>query len=83
MAHTEPFLTRAGGELVFSGRAERYLIGEGEGWDHVLLVRDPSAKAYLDFASDRAHLAGTGHRTAAVIDSCLLPMVEDTLRVSA
>jgi hypothetical protein len=36
-------------------------------------------QAFLAFASHDAYLAGLGHRTAAVEDSRLLPLVENTI----
>lgn len=79
MAHTAPFLKEAGGELLFQGTAGSYLIGPAkEHWDRVLLVRHQSAQAFLSFASNKAYLAGAGHRTAALADSRLLPISEIT-----
>lgn len=76
--HTLPLLAAAGGRVIFSGSAEHFLIGPmEETWDHVLLVRYPSAQAFLGFASDSAYLAGAGHRTAALADSRLLPMTPE------
>jgi len=79
MRHTLPFLEEAGGELVFLGRGGDPLIGPAdERWDLVLLVRHRSADAFLSFASNSGYLAGIGHRTAALEDSRLLPLVEGT-----
>jgi len=76
-AHTIPFLTEAGGELLFQAQSGHHLIGPtDERWDMVLLVRYPSAQVFLTFASNTAYLAGLGHRTAALEDSRLLPMSE-------
>lgn len=75
--HAMPLLRAAGGEVLFQGRAEAFIIGpEGEGWDMVILVRYPSAAAFMKFATDPAYLAGVGHRTAALSDSRLLPLSE-------
>ncbi len=41
-----------------------------------MLVRQRSVEAFIAFASNRAYLDGLGHRTAAVEDSRLLPVVE-------
>lgn len=74
-AHTLPFLTEAGGKVLFAGRARAFLIGPtDEQWDHALLVEHVSAQAFLGFASNQAYLAGIGHRTAALLDSRLLPL---------
>ena len=75
--HTKPFLAKAGGEVLFFGRGGPYLIGPGgECWHAAMLVRQASAVAFLAFASNPEYLAGIGHRTAALEDSRLLPLVE-------
>ena len=77
--HTLPYLRETGGDLVFLGAGGALLIGpEAERWDMVMLVRQQSAESFLAFASHQAYLAGIGHRTAAVIDSRLLPLTEVT-----
>jgi hypothetical protein len=59
------------------GAGAGFLIGpEDERWDQALLVRQHSVAAFLAFAADEAYLAGLGHRTAAVEDARLLPLVE-------
>jgi hypothetical protein len=76
IAHTMPYLTRSGGSLLFLGDGGPLLIGPpGERWDMAMLVRQESASAFLAFASDPEYLAGLGHRTAALEDSRLLPLV--------
>jgi uncharacterized protein (DUF1330 family) len=73
-----PLLRATGGEVLFSGRASRFLIGpQDEIWDHVLLVRQASKAAFLAFASDPEAQAITAHRTAAICDSRLLPISDD------
>ena len=75
--HTLPHLRRSGGDLSFVGDGGHWLIGPGdECWDLVMLVRQCSVESFVAFASDPAYLAGIGHRTAAIEDSRLLPMVE-------
>jgi hypothetical protein len=82
VAHTLPLLRASGGDLVFLGEGGRLLIGpEDERWDAAMLVRQQSVETFLAFASDAAILAGLGHRTAAVEDSRLLPLVESRLPV--
>jgi uncharacterized protein (DUF1330 family) len=74
--HTRPFLRQGGGELMFAGQGGAFLIGpEAERWDRVLLVRQESVEAFIAFASNKGYLAGIGHRTAALEDSRLLPLV--------
>lgn len=76
--HTLPFLTEAGGEILYQGQGGPFLIGpEGEAWDLVLLIRHRSAAAFLGFATHGAYLAGVGHRTAALADSRLLPLAAE------
>jgi hypothetical protein len=74
--HTLPFLDESGGEILFVGEGGAFLIGpEGERWDRAMLVRQRSVEAFLAFAGNAAYLEGLGHRTAAVEDSRLLPLV--------
>jgi hypothetical protein len=47
-----------------------------ETWDVVMLIRQKSVADFFAFASNAAYLAGIGHRTAALADSRLLPLVE-------
>lgn len=77
--HTLPFLAARGGELMFLGEGGSFLIGpEEERWDRVMLVRQRSVEDFIAFASDASYLSGLGHRTAALADSRLLPMVQPT-----
>ena len=77
VAHTLPLLRASGGDLVFLGAGGEFLIGpEDERWDQVMLVRQHSVDAFIAFAADEAYLAGLGHRTAALEDARLLPLVE-------
>ena len=71
-----PYLHASGGQLLFVGEGGSLLIGpEQERWDRVLLVRQRSVQDFLAFAANEAYLAGLGHRTAALADSRLLPLV--------
>jgi hypothetical protein len=75
IAHTRPFLTASGGELLFLGDGGGFLIGPpDERWDLAMLVRQSSVAAFMAFADDPDCMAGIGHRTAAVVDSRLLPL---------
>lgn len=77
IAHTLPHLRESGGEVLFMGEGGPFLIGpEGERWDYALLIRQSSVESFIAFASNEAYLAGIGHRTAALEDSRLLPLVE-------
>jgi hypothetical protein len=75
--HTLPYLEASGGSIFLLGDSERYLIGpQEERWDLVMLIRQNSQQDFLAFATNPAYLAGMGHRTAAIEDSRLLPLVE-------
>ena len=77
--HTLPFLRESGGELIFLGTGGHYLIGpQDERWDRAMLVRQSSVEAFMAFASNPEYRAGLGHRTAALEDSRLLPLAENT-----
>jgi uncharacterized protein (DUF1330 family) len=76
--HTLPHLRQSGGELLFLGKGGAFLIGPSdERWDAAMLVRQSSVGAFMAFASDPEYMAGIGHRTAALEDSRLLPLIED------
>jgi len=78
--HTLPFLRESGGSLIFLGEGKKYLIGpQEEQWDMVMLVRQKSLSDFMAFASNQEYLAGIGHRTAALEDSRLLPLVESKI----
>ena len=75
--HTLPFLEESGGDLVFLGNGGNFLIGpQEERWDLVMLVRQKSLSDFMAFSSNQGYLAGIGHRTAALEDSRLLPLVQ-------
>ncbi len=75
--HTLPFLKKSGGDIVLLGEGGKYLIGpQDEQWDLVMLIRQKSIADFIAFNSNQAYLAGIGHRTAALADSRLLPIVE-------
>ena len=77
MENTLPYLRASGGEVVFYGRGGDFLIGPpGERWDAAMLVRQSSLASFMAFASNQDYLSGLGHRTAALVDSRLLPLVK-------
>ena len=76
--HTLPFLKASGGEMLFHGEGGHFLIGpEEEYWDVAMLIRQKSVDSFLTFESNAAYQQGIGHRTAALEDSRLLPLVEN------
>lgn len=71
----EPLLEASGGKLLFAGHADGFLIGPtDERWDFAMLVQQASKQSFMAFASDPQAQAITQHRTAAIIDSRLLPI---------
>ena len=75
--YTLPFLKESGGDVIFMGDGGAYFIGpQEEHWDFVLLVLQKSLADFLAFASNEAYAVGLGHRTAALSDSRLLPLIE-------
>lgn len=70
----------AGGEVTLLGVGGAFIIGPlDEHWDAVLIVKQESLEAFGKFTSDPAYLAVAGHRTAALEDSRILPIVEGGL----
>lgn len=78
--HTLPFLTASGGSVQFLGEGGHNFVGPSdERWDAVMLIRQASVDDFIAFATNDAYLAGAGHRSAALEDSRLLPVVERPL----
>lgn len=78
--HTLPFLTATGGSVQFLGDGGHNFVGPSdERWDVVMLIRQASVADFIAFATNDAYLAGAGHRTAALEDSRLVPVVERAL----
>ncbi len=76
--HTLPFLIASGGEILFMGEAGDFLIGPtDEHWDAVLLIRQNSSDSFIAFESNHEYMKGIGHRSAALEDSRLLPLIEE------
>jgi hypothetical protein len=77
VAHTLPWLARSGGAVLFDGDGGDMLVGpDGERWDRVMLIRQTSIDSFMAFAGNADYLAGLGHRSAALVDSRLLPIIE-------
>ena len=74
---TLPFLTATGGDIMLLGDGGQYLIGpQAERWDLVMLIRQNSLQDFLSFSANKEYAVVLGHRTAALEDSRLLPIVE-------
>ncbi len=77
LAAVEPRFKARGNEILFSGKSGPLLIGpREERWDMILLVRWPNLKMLAASGTDKEYLALVGHRTAALEDSRLLPIVQ-------
>ncbi len=77
--HTLPFLKEAGSEVIFWGKAGAFLIGpQDEYWDAAMLVKHKSADKFIAFAQNQDYLKIAGHRTAALTDSRLLPITQQS-----
>lgn len=75
--HTLPFLEASGGAVEHFAEGGHVFVGpDGERWDLVMLIRQSSVDSFFAFASDDAYLAGVGHRTAALEDSRMVPLVD-------
>ncbi|QIH34574.1 DUF1330 domain-containing protein [Sphingobacterium sp. DR205] len=71
----KPFLEEGGGEILFIGKGDRFLIGpQDEQWDVCMLVRQKSISDFFAFEQDPNYMKITGHRSAAILDSRLLPL---------
>ena len=72
---TLPLLKKIGGDLLFYGATDEFLIGPAdESWDAVMLVRQNSRSSFLAFASNPSYQDNLAHRTAALRDARLLPI---------
>jgi uncharacterized protein (DUF1330 family) len=73
--HTLPYLEASGGEILFIGEGGPFLIGPGrEHWDRIALINHRTFEDFIAFATNEDYLKGVGHRSAALLDSRLLPI---------
>ncbi|MGF1622689.1 MAG: DUF1330 domain-containing protein [Rhodomicrobiaceae bacterium] len=73
--HTLPYLEASGGEILFIGEGGPFLIGPGhERWDRIALINHRTFEDFIAFATNEDYLKGIGHRSAALLDSRLLPI---------
>lgn len=67
-------LVQAGAAIEYLATAGPAVIGPpDERWDMVVLVRYPDPGAFVTMVTNPAYLALSGHRTAALADSRLVP----------
>jgi uncharacterized protein (DUF1330 family) len=68
-----PLIEGCGGETVWQGRPAAMLIGpQDKDWHLAVLVRYPSAAAFVGMVSSAEYGACSHHRTAALLDSRLI-----------
>lgn len=68
-----PCLAEVGARLVWQGRPDSVVIGDGADlWDAVVLVEYPSRQAFLAMVSSPGYQAIGGLRTEALTDSRLI-----------
>ena len=68
-----PMIKNSGGEQLWQGRQAAMLIGpQDKQWHLAVLVKYPSAKAFLDMVSSPAYQEIFVHRKAALEDSRLI-----------
>jgi uncharacterized protein (DUF1330 family) len=69
----EPLLKAHGAEQVWLGQPAAMLIGpQDKDWHLAILVRYPSAQAFVDMVTSPEYLAIVEHRTAGLEDSRLI-----------
>ena len=72
---TMEHLSGVGGSVLLVGSGGPLLIGPTEAcWDRVLVIQYPGLDAFLTMIQNPQYLEGSGHRTAALEDSRLLPI---------
>tara|TARA_R110002072_G_scaffold177404_1_gene333358 strand:+ start:665 stop:1075 length:411 start_codon:yes stop_codon:yes gene_type:complete len=68
-----PMIEQAGGTVIWQGRQAAMLIGPSDkNWELVVLVRYPSANAFINMISSDAYQAIAFWRSAALADSRLI-----------
>jgi uncharacterized protein (DUF1330 family) len=72
----QPHIAEAGAKIEYLGACGPTLIGPtGEQWDSIILVRYPNPAAFLGMVTKPEYVALSGHRTAALADSRLIPTI--------
>jgi uncharacterized protein (DUF1330 family) len=72
----QPHISAAGASIEYLARCAPSVIGPAdERWDMVILVRYPNPGAFVTMVTDPDYQALSGHRTAALADSRLIPTI--------
>ncbi len=70
-------LQKVGGKAIWMGDAQIPVIAPtGKHWDKVLLVQYPSVEKFMEMTQNPDYIKSAVHRTAALKDSRLIPMLE-------
>ena len=70
-----PLIEAHGGEQLWQGAQRTMLIGpDDKDWHLVVLVKYPSAQAFVDMVTSEAYQAIVYHRAAALVDSRLIAL---------
>ena len=73
----EPLVAASGGSVLWQGSQASMLIGpQDKDWHLVVLVKYPSAQAFVDMVGSDDYRAIVFHRTAALEDSRLIALTE-------
>ena len=76
MEKTAPIIAKTGARVIFQGRPLRLLIGpRDKHWDWMLLVEQSSMDAFFGHVQNPEAMAVLPHRTAALIDSRIIPIL--------
>lgn len=79
LAATAPLFAQAGAEVILRAQAGTFLVGPlDEHWDAALVIRFPSVGAFVTMTNGPQYAQAAVHRSAALVDSRILPLVEGT-----
>jgi|SRR5581483_12105460 len=67
-----PYIAKVGARLLNAAITRQVVIGPEDEWHMALLVEYPSARRFLEMASDPGYLEAHVHRDAALADSRLI-----------
>ena len=74
LKNINPILENSGSKILYKGNSSKFVIGpKNEIWDLVLLVEHESVTKFMEFSNSKGFLKLSGHKTAALEDSRLLP----------
>lgn len=84
IANMDPYLEKVGAKRVFLAEGGSFLIGPSDGrWDVVQKVYYPSRQAFIDLSSSGDVKTEVPLRAVMLEDSCIMPMIEQSLDVGA